>query len=293
MRGSAPCFKSLAPVCRRLKFPTIFSSLWSQNAKKMSYAKLQNLKTHQTILLCIFLIVLFEFENIKVENIQGVTIYFEQDILHSVTHSVYVATSLTGRQEDWTHPDWHSRNCRRPMFLIWVLSSLFSSSSSTLESLEARSSSEIVYTCSVNLIFSSFSSWPGTATYTLNMLVSTSDTDLRLTGGENCSLFSSNTPSSEEESGTALKVENDLWTWQKERMFKRIIQLIWGSLLFLVLFQDLQISIQPNHPLLTSILLFPPRFCVGDLLQCTLTEEQWIETSSLHHTHRATEVDRT
>ena len=60
MRGSAPCFKSLAPVCRRLKFPTIFSSLWCRDAKKMSYAKLQNLKTHQTILLCIFLIVLFE-----------------------------------------------------------------------------------------------------------------------------------------------------------------------------------------------------------------------------------------
>ena len=59
-RGSAPCFKSLAPVCRRLKFPTIFSSLWCRDAKKMSYAKLQNLKTHQTILLCIFLIVLFE-----------------------------------------------------------------------------------------------------------------------------------------------------------------------------------------------------------------------------------------
>ena len=30
-------------------------------------------------------------------------------------------------------------------------------------------------------------------------------------------------------------------------------------------------------------------FCVGDLLQYTLTEEQWIEPSSLHHTHKATE----
>ena len=71
----------------------------------MSYAKLQNLKTHQTILLCIFLIILSYDIKGETENIQEVTIYFEQVILHSVTHSVYVATSLTGRQEDWTHLD--------------------------------------------------------------------------------------------------------------------------------------------------------------------------------------------
>ena len=59
---------------------------------------------------------------------------------------------------------------------------------------------------------------------------------------------------------------------------------------FDVLFRCLRISSQPNCPLLTSTLLLPsPRFCVGNLLQYTLTEEQWNEPSSLYHTHKATE----
>ena len=284
MRGSAPCFKSLAPVCRRLKFPTIFFSLWCQDAKKMSYAKLQNLKTHQTILLCIYL---FEFYlRIEVAN-KTDNLFWAR--LFTSSHTLSVDLHIPDGKTGWLDTSWltftelSSSNVSDlgPLFfnLILLNTRVLNGQVFLRDCVQVLGEPDFLL---VLLL-------------TRNSHVHIEHVGVHLRHRSDAQLLTVLSQSLSIRNGKGHRAKSGKWSLDltKRAHILRAEHFRASLLYFDVLFRDSRISTQLNRPFLTSILMFPPRFCVGNLIRWTLGEEQRNVPSSLDHTHKATEVDRT